>query len=252
MKQNELILKGRISGDEWMIQVEGICKSFGKIFAIRDIELNVKRGDFLTIVGPNGAGKTTLLKILSTLMKPTRGEGKIAGFDLRKEKEELRKRIGMASHRSFLYDNLTAYENLKFYGKLYEVKNLGERIKELIDEVGLGSRLYDAVGTLSRGMKQRLSIARSIIHNPVVLLLDEPFTGLDQWSAQRLEEILNKLRREEKTIIMTTHNLSRCLGLSDMVAIQNWGKIQYQQGMQEIELRDLEDLYSQYTEKTNL
>lgn len=252
MKQNELVLKGRIRADECMVQVKGICKNFGNIFAVRDIELKVKRGEFLTIVGPNGAGKTTLLKILSTLMRPSRGEGKIAGFDLRKEKEEVRKKIGMASHYSFLYDNLTAYENLKFYGKLYEVENLEPRIKELIDEVGLGSRLYDAVGTLSRGMKQRLSIARSIIHNPIVLFLDEPFTGLDQWSAQRLEEILDKLHREGKTIIMTTHNLSRCLGLSDTLAIQSGGKIQYQRGMQGIELGDLEDLYSQYTEKTNL
>ncbi|MEE9192721.1 MAG: ABC transporter ATP-binding protein, partial [Candidatus Aerophobetes bacterium] len=147
--------KKPIANDEWMVEVKGIGKSFGNIHALRGIDLKVRKGEFLIIIGPNGAGKTTLIKILSTLMKPTSGEGRIVGFDLRKEEEDLRRNIGMLSHYTFLYENLTAYENLKFYGRLYEVKNIEKEIRRVIEEVGLETRLHDTVRTFSRGMKQR-------------------------------------------------------------------------------------------------
>jgi len=162
--------KGRDNG-EWIVEVKGIAKSFGNIRALEGIDLKVRKGEFLTIIGPNGAGKTTLIKIFSTLMKPTSGEGRIVGFNLGEEEENLRRNIGMLSHYTYLYENLTAYENLKFYGRLYEVKNIEEKIRRVIEEVGLEARLYDTVRTFSRGMKQRLSIARSIIHDPSLLLL---------------------------------------------------------------------------------
>ncbi len=229
---------------EWIVEVKSIEKSFGNVLALQGIDLRVAKGEFLTIIGPNGAGKTTLLKILSTLMKPSAGEGKVAGFSLKQEEENLRRKIGMLSHYTFLYENLTAYENLKFYGSLYDVKNIEREIKRVIQEVGLEDRLHDTVRTFSRGMKQRVSIARCIIHNPLLLLLDEPYTGLDRWSGKRFTNILKRFHQGGKTIIMTTHNLSSSLELSDRIVILSSGKIVYeQQEVAKIELKELERLY---------
>ena len=229
---------------EWIVEVKRIEKSFGNVLALQGIDLRVAKGEFLTIIGPNGAGKTTLLKILSTLMKLSAGEGKVVGFSLKQEEENLRRKIGMLSHYTFLYENLTAYENLKFYGSLYDVKNIEREIKRVIQEVGLENRLHDTVRTFSRGMKQRVSIARCIIHNPLLLLLDEPYTGLDRWSGKRFTNILKRFHQGGKTIIMTTHNLSSSLELSDRIVILSSGKIVYEQReVAKIELKELERLY---------
>ncbi len=229
---------------EWIVEVKGIEKSFGNVLALQGIDLRVAKGEFLTIIGPNGAGKTTLLKILSTLMKLSAGEGKVVGCSLKQEEENLRRKIGMLSHYTFLYQNLTAYENLKFYGSLYDVKNIEREIKRVIQEVGLENRLHDTVRTFSRGMKQRVSIARCIIHNPLLLLLDEPYTGLDRWSGKRFTNILKRFHQEGKTIIMTTHDLSSSLELSDRIVILSSGKIVYEQReVAKIELKELERLY---------
>ncbi|TET59784.1 heme ABC exporter ATP-binding protein CcmA [Candidatus Aerophobetes bacterium] len=244
--------KERSVEPECMVEVKGIGRSFGNIVALEGIDLRVKKGEFLTIIGPNGAGKTTLIKILSTLMKPSSGEGRIAGFDLREEQESLRKNIGMLSHHTFLYENLTAHENLKFYGGLYEVENIEKEIKRVIGEVGLETRLYDTVRTFSRGMKQRLSIARSIIHDPSLLLLDEPYTGLDQWSERRFKNILRRFHEEGKTIIMTTHNLSSSLELGDRVIILSSGKILHEQEVREIDLEELERLYPESRQRVRI
>jgi len=244
--------KKPIANDEWMVEVKGIGKSFGNIHALRGIDLKVRKGEFLIIIGPNGAGKTTLIKILSTLMKPTSGEGRIVGFDLRKEEDDLRRNIGMLSHYTFLYENLTAYENLKFYGRLYEVKNIEKEIRRVIEEVGLETRLHDTVRTFSRGMKQRLSIARSIIHDPSLLLLDEPYTGLDQWSKKRFKNILKRFHSQGKTIIMTTHNLPSSLELGDRVIILSSGKISHEQEMTRMDLEELEKLYPQSRQRVKI
>jgi len=244
--------KKRSGKSECMVEVKDIGKSFGNIVALEGIDLRVKKGEFLTIIGPNGAGKTTLIKILSTLMKPSSGEGRIAGFDLREEQESLRKNIGMLSHHTFLYENLTAHENLKFYGGLYEVENIEKEIKRVIGEVGLETRLYDTVRTFSRGMKQRLSIARSIIHDPSLLLLDEPYTGLDQWSERRFKNILRRFHEEGKTIIMTTHNLSSSLELGDRVIILSSGKILHEQEVRGIDLEELERLYPESRQRVRI
>jgi len=244
--------KKPIANDEWMVEVKGIGKSFGNIHDLRGIDLKVRKGEFLIIIGPNGAGKTTLIKILSTLVKPTSGEGRIVGFDLREEEEDLRRNIGMLSHYTFLYENLTAYENLKFYGRLYEVKNIEEKIRRVIEEVGLETRLHDTVRTFSRGMKQRLSAARSIIHDPSLLLLDEPYTGLDQWSQKRFKNILKRFHSKGKTIIMTTHNLPSSLELGDRVIILSSGKISHEQEMTRMDLEELEKLYPQSRQRVKI
>ncbi len=211
-----------------MIEVSRLWKSYGPVDALRGIDLRIEKGEFLTIFGPNGAGKSTLLKILSTIINPTSGKVSIDGIDLTSANEDARKRIGVISHKAFLYGNLTARENLLFYGKLYDVPKLNDRISELLSEVGLQHRSDDMVRTFSRGMLQRLTIARAIIHNPAIIMLDEPYTGLDQHAARMLRNLLKKLHTEDKTIVMTTHDITNGLEVSDRIVIQLLGKIVFE------------------------
>lgn len=211
-----------------MIEVSRLWKSYGPVDALRGIDLKIEKGEFLTVFGPNGAGKSTLLKILSTIIKPTSGKVNIDGIDISAANEDARKRIGVISHKAFLYGNLSAKENLLFFGKLYDVPDLEKRIEELLAEVGLAHRASDMVRTFSRGMLQRLTIARAIIHNPAIILLDEPYTGLDQHAARMLTNLLKKLHTEDKTIVMTTHDITNGLEISDRIVIQILGKIVFE------------------------
>lgn len=211
-----------------MIEVSRLWKSYGPVDALRGIDLKIEKGEFLTLFGPNGAGKSTLLKILSTIIKPSSGKVSIDGIDLSSADEDARKRIGVISHKAFLYGNLSAKENLLFFGKLYDVPNLNARVDELLTEVGLGHRANDMVRTFSRGMLQRLTIARAIIHNPAIILLDEPYTGLDQHASKMLTNLLKKLHTKDRTIIMTTHDINNGLFISDRVVIQISGKIVFE------------------------
>jgi len=206
----------------WAIQVQGLTKSFGNHLALRGIDLEVRPGEFVVIFGPNGAGKTTLIKVLATIMNPSSGEIMVGGLNPRNNAEEIRSRIGVVTHQTFLYSNLTAYENLAFYSRMYDVPRLKERIHEVVAMVGMTSRLYDRVSTLSRGMQQRLSIARSLLHKPAVMLLDEPETGLDQQATSMLWQILQTEEEEKRTVILTTHNLERGFELGRRLSPQYW------------------------------
>ena len=157
-----------------MIHVESLVKSFGHTCALRSIDLEVAEGEFLTVVGPNGAGKTTLLRILATLLNPTSGRVRINGLDLSPGDSEVRRQIGFVSHQPLIYGNLTVEENLRFYARIYDVQPLDQRVDMLLDLVGLDGRRHSLARTLSRGMQQRLSVARGIIHEPRILLFDEP------------------------------------------------------------------------------
>lgn len=226
-----------------IIQVKGLTKTFGHIAALRGINLTLNEGDFLTLFGPNGAGKTTLIRILSTLLKPTSGQVIVAGCDLAEGGEELRKKIGVISHQVYLYGNLTAYENIIFYAKLYNVPNTAKRVEEVISEVGLAERKHDLVRTFSRGMLQRLSIARAIVHDPQIVLLDEPYTGLDQHAAQMLKTLLLRLHHDKRTIILITHNLQRGVEMGSRLAIQVKGKIIFHEYQEKVNLANFEELY---------
>lgn len=230
-----------------MIQVEGLVKSYGHTYALRNVDLEVREGQFLTVVGPNGAGKTTLLRILATLLKPTGGLVRISGFDMASRSAEIRRHIGFVSHQSLTYPKLTIEENLTFYGKLYDVPAVEERVETLVDLVGLKARRHDAARTLSRGMQQRLSIARAIIHQPSLLLLDEPYTGLDQQAAEMLRQLLQTITTEARTVVMTTHDLQRALELCDKVAILTKGQIAYQTEDASLTLEDLRQAYWDHT-----
>jgi heme exporter protein A len=226
-----------------MLQVKGLVKSFGHTHVLREVSLEVGKGRFLTVVGPNGAGKTTLLRILATLLKPTRGLVDFDGLDLVARSAEVRRHIGYVSHQSLTYSKLTVEENLTFYGKLYDVPAVNERVEMLLNLVGLAGRRYDSARTLSRGMHQRLSIARAIVHQPSLLLLDEPYTGLDQQAAEMLRNLLQTITAEARTVVMTTHNLQRALDLCDTVAILAKGRLVYQAENDSLSLEDLQQAY---------
>ena len=231
----------------WAIEVQGLTKSLGNHLALRGIDLEVRQGEFVVIFGPNGAGKTTLIKVLATIMNPSSGRVLVDGLNLKNDAEEIRRRIGVVTHQTFLYSNLTAYENLEFYCRMYDVPRHKERIDEVVAMVGMTSRLYDRVGTLSRGMQQRLSIARSLLHKPAIMLLDEPETGLDQQAISMLREALQTEREGKRTIILTTHSLERGLELGDRLLILDKGKIVYEGSRQALDLAGLKQAYQHST-----
>jgi heme exporter protein A len=226
-----------------MIKIRGLSKAFGNRWALREVDLDVAQGQFLTIFGPNGAGKTTLIRILATLSRPTTGTITLAGLELRNASAEVRRRIGLVSHQTLLYPDLTAEENLRFYGQMYDVPQLGERVQEVIELVDLAPRRHDPLRTYSRGMQQRLAIARAFIHDPPILLLDEPYTGLDPQATETLREALQRLISREHTIIMTTHNPERGLDLCDRVAILSAGRLAYQGAREELNVGDFQATY---------
>ncbi len=225
------------------IAVSDLSKTFGNQFALRNVSFQLPAGEFLTIFGPNGAGKTTLIRILSTLSKPSSGKAKIGNHSLPTESEAIRRQIGVIAHQTFLYEDLTADENLRFYGKLYGVRDLDARIESIISEVGLGLRRRDRVRTFSRGMQQRLSIARAMIHDPQFLFLDEPYTGLDQHASEMLSGWLKRVRSSNRTTLMVTHDLERGLEMADRVAILNHGKIVFDERQSAIDPKSFRQMY---------
>ncbi|MEE9258972.1 MAG: ABC transporter ATP-binding protein [Nitrospinaceae bacterium] len=228
---------------EPVIRVEDIRKSFGLVRAVDGISFELKEGEFLTIFGPNGAGKTTLVKILSGLMRPTSGSARVAGFDVLNGDRRLRSRIGVISHASCLYADLTALENLVFYAKMYALDNPHDRAVRALEGVELKERMYDRVRTFSRGMQQRLTIARATIHDPPVLFLDEPFTGLDPHASNVLKEYLRSLHTAKRTIVMTTHDISCGIELCDWVAVQARGRFVFWETMDRVDKDGFEKTY---------
>ena len=206
------------------VVLENVEKRFGPIAALDGIDLSVP-GGATALLGPNGAGKSTLLRVVATLARPTGGRILIRGVDVRRAPERVRADIGLISHQTHLYEDLTAGENLRFYGRLYGLGDLRERVRQALAEVGLSGREHDRVRGFSRGMKQRLAIARATVHEPTILLLDEPFSGLDAAARAMLSERLRQLRREGRTVILATHDLRRCLELADRFAILNRGRL---------------------------
>ena len=232
----------------WAIETRGLEKSFGERLALRGIDLTVHQGERLVIFGPNGAGKTTLLKILSTLVKPSAGSVRLGGIDVRDKRTDIRSKISLVSHQTFLYDNLTVFENLTFYGKMYDVADLKRRIHEVITWVQLESRLDDRVGTLSRGLQQRASIARAVLHNPSILFLDEPEVGLDSHASSMLGDILGGINSDGKTVVMTTHDLKRGLEMSDSIVILDRGQIVFKSSKHELSETNFQQIYDRCTE----
>ena len=229
------------------IHTQELTKSFGNRFALKEINLEVEQGEFVVIFGPNGAGKTTLLKILNTTMKPSSGRVLIDGFNLKDNTEEIRRRIGALTHQTFLYSNLTAYENLDFYCRMYDTPERKNRIQQVLAMVNMTSRTHDRVNILSRGMRQRLAIARTLLHQPTIMLLDEPETGLDQQGISILWKTLKTKGDGKRTIVLTTHNLERGFEMGDRLLILNEGKFVFEISKQAIDIKGLKEAYQQST-----
>jgi len=211
-----------------VVEGVGLGRRFASVQALSALDLEVHAGESLTIFGPNGAGKTTLVKLLATVLRPS--QGRLGLFGEKHPRPELRRRIGLVSHGSFLYGDLTAAENLRFYGKLYGVAGAESRIEEMLAEVGLGAWRERPLRTFSRGMEQRLALARAFLHDPDLLLLDEPYTGLDPQAVAHLQEILVRFHRRGKTIVLTTHDIGRGLEVCDQAVILAGGRLVWHSG----------------------
>lgn len=199
------------------LEVHHVSKDFGRIIALRGITFSVQPGEFLSILGRNGAGKTTLLNIISGISRPSEGEVKLFGTD--PGDRENKAKLAVISHEMFLYGNLTAIENLEYYSRVYGIPDASKRIDSVLKDVELTHRRFDLVATYSRGMTQRLTIARALLHEPSLLLLDEPFTGLDQHAIGMLISLLKRQKKMGRTILLTTHDLHTAFELSDRYVV---------------------------------
>lgn len=224
------------------ISVKNLTKSFGRRTVLNKISFDLRKGDFLSVFGPNGAGKTTMVKILSTLTAATSGEITISGTRLTDDPTPIRRKIGLISHNPLLYHDLNALENLQFYGALYQVPNLNKRIDELLERVELSHRRFDLVRGYSKGMAQRLSIARALLHKPSILFLDEPHSGLDPHAVDILDGLLDDIRADH-TFIMITHNLDKGLSLSSAAMILDGGNIVFYKDKTTLNIAEFERTY---------
>ena len=208
-----------------MIRVRKLVKRFGPKIVLRSMDFDVAAGEFVALLGPNGAGKTTFLRILASLSRPALGEVRIAGYRLPDQAAAVRRRLGVVSHQPLLYGDLTAMENLRFYGRMYAIDDMERRILDVLETVGLANRRHDLVRTFSRGMQQRLAIGRAVLHDPEVMLFDEPHTGLDQDACAMLDNVLRAVAARGRTVVMTSHDLARAADLASRFDVLSRGKI---------------------------
>jgi len=228
-----------------MIKVRKLIKRFGLKTVLRGLDFEVEQGEFVALLGPNGAGKTTFLRILASLSRPSMGGVNIAGYRLPDQAAAVRRRLGVVSHQPLLYGDLTAEENLRFYGRMYGVSNLQERVMEVLELVGLTTRRRDLVRTFSRGMQQRLAIGRAVLHDPDVVLFDEPHTGLDQDASAMLDTVLQEVAARGRTVVMTSHDLARTADLASRFDVISRGVISASVQRDEIDPNDLLAFYRQ-------
>ncbi|MCY4061475.1 MAG: heme ABC exporter ATP-binding protein CcmA [Chloroflexi bacterium] len=231
-----------MSDERALIDVENLSKAYGGMPVLRGLNFHVRPGEFVALLGANGSGKSTLLRLLSGLSKPTTGAIRVGGWEMPGEAMAVRAQIGLVTHQPLLYQNLTARENLDFFGKLYGIgrEERDRRITDLLRKVGLRKRADSLVRTFSRGMKQRLSIARASLHQPDVLLLDEPYSGLDQAAIERLDEILFAGLDAGRTIIMSTHQLERVPRSAGRALVLSRGRITFDDATGS---RDMSEIY---------
>lgn len=208
-----------------IIQVRNLVKRFGLKTVLQGVDFQVQPGEFVVILGPNGAGKTTFLRILASLSRPSLGEVRLAQYRLPHQAAAVRRILGVVSHLPLLYGDLTAEENLLFYGRMYGIPRLERRVAEVLQLVGLTSRRRDLVRTFSRGMQQRLAIGRAVLHDPEVMLFDEPHTGLDQDACEMLDTVLREVAARGRTVVMTSHDLARVADLASRFDVLSRGRI---------------------------
>ena len=228
-----------------MITVKKLVKRFGLKTVLRGVDFDVQPGEFVALLGPNGAGKTTFLRILSSLSRPSLGNVKIAGYQLPTQAAQVRARLGVVSHLPLLYGDLSADENLRFYARMYNIPNDDVRVTEVLEMVGLENRRRDLVRTFSRGMQQRLAIGRAVLHDPDVVLFDEPYTGLDQDASAMLDDVLKTVAAKGRTVVMTSHDLARAEDLATRFDILSRGVISASASRKDLRKTNLLAFYKQ-------
>jgi heme exporter protein A len=233
------------------IEARGLTKKFGDRTALRPLDLEIARGESVALFGPNGSGKTTLIRMLTSTLRPSGGSFRLAGLDPRKADRAARRRVGALFHQTFLYDELSAIDNLLFFGGLYGVADARSRAEHLLEAMNLSDRADDAVGGFSRGMQQRLALARCLIHDPEVVFLDEPFTGLDPLSASTFMQALRELHERGRTALLVTHNLARGLELCQRWIIVNRGRIADQGEAADLDAAEMERIYVDSIRRTS-
>jgi heme exporter protein A len=228
-----------------MIEVHRLVKRFGSKTILRGLDFKAGQGEFVALLGPNGAGKTTFLRILASLSHQTIGEVTVAGYSLPAQAAAVRARLGVVTHLPLLYGDLTAEENLRFYGRMYGISELNSRINEVLETIGLAPRRTDLVRTFSRGMQQRLAIGRSILHDPEVMLFDEPHTGLDQEACDMLDSLLRDVAGRGRTVVITSHDLVRVENLATRFDVLSHGVITSSIGRESLGKNNLLGFYRQ-------
>ncbi|NIM95513.1 MAG: ATP-binding cassette domain-containing protein [Anaerolineales bacterium] len=204
-----------------MIRTQGLTKDFGEVLAVDRLDIDVEEGEVFGFLGPNGAGKTTTIRMLAALIAPTAGRAWVDEHEVGQEDQQIRKNVGILTESPGLYDRLSAERNLEFFARLYEVEDIEGQVERYLRMLGLWERRHEAAGTFSKGMRQKLAIARALLHEPKVLFLDEPTAGLDPAASRLVRDFIEGLRREGRTIFMCTHNLDEADRLCDRIAVFN-------------------------------
>ncbi len=231
------------------LEVNDLVRRFSRLTAVDEISFDLRAGELLTIFGPNGAGKTTLLKILAGVMVADEGEVLVDGSIVDGSERTWRKEIGIVTHQTMLYDRLTALENLVFYSALFEIEDSEGRIMELMESLEFSQVADQLVGNLSRGFQQRIALARALLHDPKILLLDEPYVGLDLYASRLLRNQILKVKNGDRSVVLVTHNFGQGLELADKIAIQVDGKILFQKSSDGVQLKEFEDFYCDTVEE---
>ena len=236
---------------ERVIESQGVGRQFAGVHAVDRVDLQVDAGEAVALFGPNGAGKTTLLRMIATLLRPTRGSLRLFGRSVSDGGAQARRRIGFLSHHSFLYPDLTPTENLEFYARMFRVPVPATRVRELLDQVGLTGWAHRPVRTLSRGLEQRCGLARALLHEPDLLLMDEPFTGLDVDAGKMLRGMLQDAHARGTTLIMTTHDMTQGFELCRRAIVLVRGRLAWSGPIAEPERAGFERTYFAITRRSD-
>ena len=225
------------------LEAKGLVRRFSRLRAVDGITFDLQAGELLTIFGPNGAGKTTLLNILAGVMCPDEGQVLLDGNVVVGSERQWRKEVGLVTHQTMLYDRLTAVENLSFYSKLFSLEDSERRIRDALEDLKIKEVADQPVGSLSRGFQQRIALARALLHDPKILLLDEPYIGLDLYASRLLRDLISQLKDGERTVVLVTHNFGQGLELADRIAIQVSGQFIFTGSSDGVELTEFEEFY---------
>ena len=237
-----------ISHNAKSIETTKLTKSYGRNLAIKDLSIKVVWGEILSVIGPNGSGKSTLIKIISGITRPDSGISEIAGINISKANNNIRRLIGVVTHDTLLYEGLTGFENLQFTARIFGLDRIEERIDNVTHKMHLTGLLHVKVGALSHGLQKRFSIARSLLHEPKILLMDEPDSGLDQESLNILDSIILEHSSAHHSVLITTHNIQRAIDLSNRIVIISKGIVKHEEDIgSSTNHKSLREIYSTCT-----